>query len=139
MSTIAITPRSIDTRQVRRPVRTPDRAVTRPAVARPVARSHGTQSHGEVRLTRRGRLVVFAAGLLLVLGVGFGFGARSAATGRPEATQVITVAPGDTLWGIASEIAPGDTRAMVSHIEQLNGMDSAGLQIGQQLVVPAAG
>ena len=134
MSTIAITPRSIDTRQVRRPVRTPDRAATRPAVARPVA-----QSHGELRLTRRGRLVVFLAGLLLVLGVGFGFGARSAATDHPEATQVITVAPGDTLWDIASEIAPGETRAMVSHIEQLNGMDSAGLQVGQQLVVPAAG
>lgn len=137
MSTIAITPRTIRTRPLdggptRRPVRPVQAAPARALSARPVVQA-------QVRLTRRGRFVVFFVGLLLVLGVGFGFGARSAATDTPEATQVITVAPGDTLWDIAAEIAPGDTRAMVSHIEQLNGMDSAGLQVGQQLVVPAAG
>lgn len=126
MSTIAISPRPIRTRPA---VQVPTRGQSRDK----------TRDQAQVRLTPRGRFVVFFAGLLVVLGVGFGFGARSAATDTPEATQVITVAPGDTLWGIASEIAPGDTRAMVSHIEQLNGMDSAGLQVGQQLVVPAAG
>jgi hypothetical protein len=130
MSTIAITPRTIRTRPVA-PSHVRGQVRVQPHVQARV--------QAQVRLTRRGRFVVFFAGLLLVLTVGFGFGARSAATDTPEATQVITVAPGDTLWGIAAEIAPGDTRAMVSHIEQLNGMDSAGLQVGQQLVVPAAG
>lgn len=134
MSTIAIAPRSIDSRQVRRPAP----GAPRPAAARPSVRPAERPS-SEVRLTRRGRLVVFVGALLLVLAVGFGFGARSAATDSPEPTRVITVAPGDTLWDIAAEIAPGETRAMVGHIERLNGMDTAGLQVGQQLVVPAAG
>ena len=47
------------------------------------------------------------------------------------------VAPGDTLWGIASEIATdGDVRSMMSEIERLNALESAGLQAGQKLRVP---
>ncbi len=137
MSAIAITPqpRTIQTRPTQvRPaqVRPPHAQPTRPS-ARPVAR-------GQVRLTRRGRLVVFVGSLLLILGLAFGFGARSAATDEPEQTRVITVGDGDTLWQIAGDIAPaGEVRDMVAHIQQLNGMDTGGLQAGQKLVVPVAG
>ena len=35
------------------------------------------------------------------------------------------VGTGDTLWGIAADLADdGDVRAMVDHIEQLNALDS---------------
>jgi hypothetical protein len=98
---------------------------------------------GPVRLTRRGRLVVLALSLLLVLGLGVCWAAGSVATerpGRPEPTRVVMVGTGETLWGIAAEIAEdGQTRAMVEKIEDLNALDSAMVEAGQRLRVPARG
>ena len=92
-----------------------------------------------VRLTRRGRVVVVAA-LVGLLFAAFSLGRvgaeGSTSTERP-ATQVVTVAPGDTLWGVASRLAPGqDPRPVVEQIRQLNDLDSGGLRVGQQLVLP---
>ena len=45
--------------------------------------------------------------------------------------------PGDTLWGIAGELAAdGEVRAMVERIERLNALDTALVQSGQRLRVP---
>lgn len=97
---------------------------------------------GSVRLTRRGRLVVLLAALALVLGAAFFLASGAAGTdeaGEPPATEIVLVGPGDTLWGIASEITEdGDVRSMMSEIQHLNAMDSAGLQSGQKLRVPVA-
>ena len=105
------------------------------AAARPAPR-------GQVRLTRRGRLVVVLAALMLLLGAAFFLGAGSVATerpGTPESTRVVMVDQGDTLWGIAAEITTdGDVRAMVDRIERLNALDSAMVQAGQRLRVPIA-
>jgi Tfp pilus assembly protein FimV len=95
-----------------------------------------------VRLTRRGRLVVVVAALLVAFAVGvFVTAAGSVATqrpGTPEPTKIVQVGDGDTLWGIASELSDsGDVRAMMAQIEQLNALDSTDLQAGQRLVVPA--
>jgi Tfp pilus assembly protein FimV len=127
MSTIVITPpRTASARVVS----------ARVAPARPTSRA----VTGEVRLTRRGRLVIFLASLFVVLAVAVWFGAGSAATDRPEPTRVVTVTEGDTLWDIAAEVAPqGEVSDMVVHLEQLNHMDSAALQAGQKLLVPTAG
>ena len=93
-----------------------------------------------VRLTRRGRLVVFLASLLVVMAAAFALAGGAVGTdeaGQPEPTQIVQVAPGDTLWGIASEIAvDGDVRAAMQQIERLNALESAGLQAGQKLRVP---
>ena len=101
------------------------------------------RSTGQVRLTRRGRLVVFALALLVVLGLGVLWAAGSVATedaGRPEPTRVVMVGSGETLWGIAAEIADdGQTRAMVEKIEDLNALDSAMVAAGQRLRVPVNG
>ncbi len=52
----------------------------------------------------------------------------------------VTVGPGDTLWGIASDIAPDrDPRAVIAEIEELNGLGSTTLPIGVVLRVPASG
>jgi cell division protein YceG involved in septum cleavage len=104
-----------------------------PAVRRP---------RSTVRLTRRGRVVVVLAALLVAFAVGvFVTAARSVATqhpGTPEPTRIVQVGSGDTLWGIASELADGgDVRAMIEEIKQLNALDSEALQAGQRLVVPA--
>ena len=93
-----------------------------------------------VRLTRRGRLSVFVASLATVLSLGIALGAGSVATeqpGTPTPTRTVVVAPGDTLWGIAGELAAdGEVRTMVERIERLNALDTALVQSGQRLRVP---
>ena len=95
-----------------------------------------------VRLTRRGRLAVFLTSLVLVLGVAFMLAGGAVGTdeaGQAAPTEVVQVAPGDTLWGIASEIATdGDVRSMMSEIERLNALESAQLFAGQKLRVPVS-
>lgn len=104
--------------------------------ARPAARG----AQGPVRLTRRGRLVVFTLALLVVLGLGTLLGARSVASehaGTPEPTRVVMVGSGDTLWQIAADLADdGQVRAMIDRIEELNALDSAMVSAGQRLRVP---
>ena len=95
-----------------------------------------------VRLTRRGRIVVVVAALVVAFAIGvFVTAAGSVATqrpGTPEPTRIVQVGTGDTLWGLAAELADdGDVRAMMERIERLNALDSAVLQAGQRLVVPA--
>ena len=94
-----------------------------------------------VRLTRRGRLVVFTAALLAILALGVLWGSGSVATERPGTaapTLVVQVEPGDTLYDIAARVTTdGDVNAMVERIQDLNGLDSAVLAVGQKLRVPA--
>jgi Tfp pilus assembly protein FimV len=49
---------------------------------------------------------------------------------------VVTVSPGDTLWGIARSLRPGgDPRPVVDALARANGGST--LQAGQQLLIPA--
>lgn len=95
----------------------------------------------QVRLTRRGRLVVFLFSLVLAFAIGILVAAGSVATGEagtPEPTKIVTVGSGDTLWGIAADLADdGEVQAMMQQIERLNALDSGMLSAGQRLVVPA--
>lgn len=97
----------------------------------------------ELRLTRRGRLVVFLVGLLVAVAVAVAFAGVSAATaekGEPVPTDVIVVGSGATLWDIAAaRTDDGDVRAMISTIQDLNNLDGGMLVAGQRLLVPAAG
>ncbi len=95
-----------------------------------------------VRLTRRGRLVVLVAALAVAFAIGvFVTAAGSVATqepGTPEPTRIVQVGSGDTLWGIAADLAAdGDVRAVMEEIKHLNALDSGVVQTGQRLVVPA--
>ena len=127
----------------------PDTYVARPRVVRPrpasetvhpVRATPSPAPRSEVRLTRRGRFVVFVAALLLVLGAALFLGATSVATnnaGTDQPTEAVMVGEGDTLWAIASELAPdGEVREMVATIKELNALDSAMLVAGQTLYVP---
>src|SRR3712207_2369999 len=88
-----------------------------------------------VRLTRRGRLVVTLFLTVLLLAVFLAAGGASVATresGDPTPIRTIEVQSGQTLWGIASEIAePGEIRDMVYTIERLNSLPDAALSEGQ--------
>lgn len=94
-------------------------------------------ARSSLRITRRGRLVILAVALLVVLLPGAW---RAMATAQVEGptTVAVTVQPGDTLWGIASELDPGaDPRALISEIRALNSLAQSGLVPGQVLTVPA--
>jgi len=61
------------------------------------------------------------------------------ATHHPSAVTVV-VAPGQTLWDIANEVAPDeDPRIVISEILDLNALTDAGsIRVGQPLYVPAS-
>jgi LysM repeat protein len=92
-----------------------------------------------LRLTRRGRVVVVLLALTVCIPLG-GLGGRAVASdpGRPIEVTVHTVAPGETLWGYAREIAaPGeDVRDVVAHLRDINELTSGTLAVGQVLLVP---
>ena len=98
---------------------------------------------------RRRRLVALAVAVATVVALvllataavaRFAGGAPSAAGGPSSAvastaTPTVVVQPGDTLWSIAEEVAPGtDARIVVDQLIQLNG--GRPIVPGQELVVP---
>ena len=89
----------------------------------------------------RARWAILAAGAVALLGLGFASeAARSPLVvgETPAASETVTVAPGDTLWGIASRRYPdADVRQKVFEIEQLNDLRGPTIQAGQLLKVPA--
>jgi hypothetical protein len=93
-----------------------------------------------VRMTRRGRSVLVLAflGLALALMIPFGgWATASLSGGSPEPVRVVEVQPGDTLYGIASDLAePGQIRAMVHRIQELNSLPGGQIVEGQKLAVP---
>lgn len=119
------------------------------AVAVGVPQFHGftrqaaSQSTERLRLTRRGRIVVgIAIALPLLFGAYLlGAGATQAdaeVTVTTVSFDYITVAMGDTLWSIASDIAPsGDAQQVIDDIVTLNQLDSTVVQPGQRIAIPA--
>jgi LysM repeat protein len=99
-----------------------------------------TSTQTAVRLTLRGRVLVLAV-LVLVLFAALSSlrivtQAGTAPTG--PATRTITVHVGETLWQIAEQVAPrDDPRDTVDRIRDLNALNTAVVQAGQRLIVPA--
>jgi nucleoid-associated protein YgaU len=91
-----------------------------------------------VRLTRRGvvalTMAVLALGATLIWLAGLSAPHSAAA---PPAPHSVTVQPGDTLWSIASQVAPDrDPRAEVAALQQRNHLTGVELFPGQVLRVP---
>lgn len=119
----------------------PGYATARPRPQRTV-RTSPTPAPAPVRLTRRGRLVLtllFVVAITVLVSV---FGSTSAATGEkgtPVPTRTVVVEEGDTLWGIAGEVAdPGEVREVVHRIQELNALSGSGVAVGQELAVPVS-
>lgn len=97
-----------------------------------------------LRLTRRGQRVLAAivvvpaavalSTALLAGGVGF-----ASADGTPSASfETVKALPGDSLWTLAQQVAPGeDPRDVVGAFLRVNGLSSVELEAGQELAVPA--
>ena len=112
---------------------------TRAVVLVPAERHVRTKS---LRITRRGRLMLTLAlvGLLLAA---FSLGRADATQAATEvettpAVAQTTVEPGDSLWTVAQRVAPeADPREVVQQLRSLNDLSGSGLQVGQQLLLPA--
>ena len=111
--------------------------------ARPV-RAAAAASPGPVHLTRRGRLVVTAIALVLILGMALGTagGVAAGSTDQAPVLESVVVQPGQNLWGFASQALPGlDTREAVLRIRELNALEGARGNVihpGQVLLVPTS-
>ncbi|MBA2697908.1 MAG: LysM peptidoglycan-binding domain-containing protein [Nocardioidaceae bacterium] len=98
------------------------------------------RADGPVRLTRRGRLLIFltlvavtCAAVASVAGP-----ALSAGEAHHAPSRTVVVSSGETLWEIAQQIAPGeDPREVIDDIVDLNALNDAGsIRVGQQLQIP---
>ena len=144
MSTMTIAAPVCRLRHSRLPATSPSAAAARPTAPprRPVALVCPTpaRTSAPLQLTARGRAVLFlallAAGLIVSLATGAVSLAGTSTTAVP--VRYVTVEAGQTLWGIAGEVAPSsDPRETVARIRELNALPSSALQAGQQIAVPA--
>ena len=107
------------------------------------ARTAVARSTPRLRLTRRGRVVLttLAAAPLVAISLFLGLsGGDAAATHDVPATglEYVSIAPGQSLWQLAEQIAPqADPREVVADILSLNRLESADIQPGQELAIPA--
>lgn len=93
------------------------------------------------RLTRRGQLVLIALSAVVALAVAGLLMSRTGGTAtepsEPVGQRSIVVQPGQTLWSIAKDVAPGrDIREVIYEIRRINGLDSAMVRSGQTLELP---
>lgn len=118
----------------------------RPAVSRRVASAAPTMERSaapKLHLTRRGRAVLtfLVAAPLVVAAFLFvvnGGGATASLEGSDAAFQYVTVQPGESLWQLAEQLAPGaDPRDVISDIVTFNQLDSADIAAGQELAIPS--
>jgi LysM repeat protein len=145
---------SLPSAAARRPVQplTSVPVLSGPVLSGPVVpaarRATGAAASHRLRLTRRGRIVLAVAAVLVVCGL-FVAGASAAqasaaqasgpasAHGGPGAAERVVVQPGDTLWSIAQSAAPNaDARTIVQEILQANRLTTANITAGQRLWVP---
>ena len=108
-----------------------------------------------VCLTRRGRLArtLLVLSLSIVLGAGFAMkaGAGDAGASGSDALSaakingssdvksyvVVTVAAGETLWSLASQMADGgDVQSLVAEIASANSLSGVDVEAGQKLRIP---
>ncbi|MFC4561192.1 LysM peptidoglycan-binding domain-containing protein [Nocardiopsis mangrovi] len=114
-----------------------------PGIVPPVVR------RGWTRLTRRGRVVLVSTASATATGVLSVFfltavaagasasGAPAASAFLPASSSTVVVRDGDTLWGIAERVRPGDDpRRTVHEIVRINELPSSELEPGQELVLP---
>ncbi|WP_426998855.1 LysM peptidoglycan-binding domain-containing protein [Pseudarthrobacter sp. N5] len=100
-----------------------------------------------LRLTRRGRIILIGLPLILLAAIlmslaGFLNSPAKAADSRADLSATPTVSvivrEGESLWAIATAIAPErDPRDVIADIVQLNNLDAGRVVPGQPLFVPS--
>jgi len=99
-----------------------------------------TTTNAALRLTLRGRVVLLAVLVVLLFAAlsSLRTVTQAGTSNTGPATRTITVHVGQTLWQIAEQVAPrDDPRDVVDRIRELNALNTAVVQAGQRLIVPA--
>ncbi len=129
----------------------PHRSVGRPSAEQPAAARPAMERRpapaGPLKLTRRGRLLLIGApvllgGAALLTFIGFFTAPALASSDSAEVTrtQQVSVSTGDSLWSLANQYAPErDPRAVVADIMELNNLADDVVPAGVQLYIPVAG
>lgn len=108
-------------------------ARTRHLVSVPTGDAVSPSTKGELRLTRRGRLMI----TLTVLAVASVAGAGVAFGGPAAAPEEVTVEAGQTLTSIAAvEMAGVPTDDAIASIQRANDLSTSHVHAGQTLVIP---
>lgn len=109
---------------------------------------HRSARRAPIRLTRRGRIVVgtligmavaAVAAVIWLAVAGQAQASGSTKAGRSVGGTVarVVVKPGQTLWGIATQVDPGaDPRVIVPQIVEMNSLSTTAIRVGQVLWVP---
>ena len=107
--------------------------------------THRGADRRPIRLTRRGRLASFVASVLALTAVVLVAGQVADASSQVRTMEptmqptMVVVQSGQTLWGIAREVAPDhDPRSVIAQIRHLNDLGTRSIVAGQTLVVPLA-
>jgi len=96
-----------------------------------------------LRLTARGRAVftTLAAAPLVAIAVFLGLSGGDALAGQDASAaslEYVSIASGQSLWQLAEQVAPqADPREVVADILALNQLESADVQPGQRVAIPA--
>ena len=127
------------------PVR-PRPARPQPASAQPASAQPASAQPASVplRLTRRGRVVVAVAAVLLLAVLSLVIAASAQATSHPvsspgtqQSLAQVTVRPGQSLWSVAEAAdRNADTRVVIQQVVELNGLTGNVVFAGQRLWVP---
>jgi len=95
-----------------------------------------------LRITKRGRVVFTSLAAIpvvvaaVLMGLNGGGATATSSSGAP--LEQVTLQAGQSLWQLAEDIAPGtDPREVVRDILSVNQLESASVQAGQRLDVPA--
>ena len=90
-----------------------------------------------IRLTRRGRIVIWLvlAGLAVVVVALFAPASHAAAPSGPA--RAVTVHPGNTMWSIATTGLPGLSPAVaVERVRAFNHLATNEVYVGEQILLP---
>lgn len=85
-----------------------------------------------------GLAVLLSVWLVLAVGSDGDAAAAQDPAGMTEPMRTYVLEPGETLWDVAVRLFPTtDPRETVLRLQRLNGLDSALVQAGRQLWLPA--
>ena len=135
MSAVAVLDSTTSGYAVPAPSRRPSRQSPPRLVLVPTGEAVRDVPQPALRLTRAGRLIITSAVLLVALAIAFvGLTGGAAATNAPV---TVTVEQGQTLSQIAAEHMTGSSVATaVAELQLANGLSSAQVRAGQQIVIP---
>ena len=105
-----------------------------------LTRHPGTQKRKRLYIVNRARFVIMTVITLIIIStfISYVSGMFMSEATTNDATVIVKIVRGDTLWDIASKynFYEEDIREVVYRIKTSNNLENSALQIGQSIVIP---